>query len=64
MTLAAGGGWLVCGAGALGASLLVCVLSVDTNLSGGDLAHSCVKSQLSTCWVPSKTQSLPSRLLQ
>lgn len=54
----------MCGAGALGASLLVCVLGVDTNLSGGDLAHSCVKSQLSTCWVPSKTQSLPSRLLQ
>lgn len=52
MTWVVGGGWLVCGAGTLGASLLVCVLGVDTNLSGGDLAHSCVKSQLSTCRVP------------
>lgn len=34
------------------ASLLVCVLGVDTNFSGGDLAHPCVKSQLSTYWVP------------
>lgn len=42
----------MCGAGMLGASLLVCVLGVDTNLSGGDFAHSSVKSQLSTCWVP------------